>query len=143
MNLINELKFVAFFPCSLFPPYISSFPLFLCSDCHSCVNLSVWRELALHESVLVWPISSGYDVLNFFTQRKIATVCLCSQMALCPIPNSSDIRLMQKFAREKIIVSFLLEAGFKLGYPLQTILQSKPSSFELAGPGCHFPHIVV
>ena len=52
-----------FLPCSLFPSFISSFPLFLGSDCHSCMT-----------SVLAWPISLGYSVLNPFTQRKIATV---------------------------------------------------------------------
>ena len=39
--------FFVFFPCSLLPPFISTFTLFLGSECHSCVNLSIWRELAL------------------------------------------------------------------------------------------------
>ena len=38
---------ILFLPGSLFPPFIFFFNLFLGSDCHSCVNLSLWRELVL------------------------------------------------------------------------------------------------
>ena len=37
---------------------------------------------------------------------------------------------MQKFAREKLMASFFLEVGFKLGSPLKMILQSELSSSE-------------
>ena len=62
-------------------------------------------------------------------------------MALCPIPNSSEIfrligvALNTKISLRKTHGVFLLEARFKLGPPLKTILRSVHSSSELASPG--------
>ena len=44
-------------------------------------------------------------------------------------------RGQQKIMGEKLLASFSLDAGFKLGSPLKTILQSERSTSELAGPG--------
>ena len=70
--LCENAETVFFLPCSPFPPFISSFTLSFGSDCHSCVNLSVWRELVLCDICAC--MAHFFRLLdcvnNLFTQRK-------------------------------------------------------------------------
>ena len=82
--MLSQPKQPFFIPCSLLPPLISSFTLFLGSECHSCVNLSVWRDLVLCDiSACVTHFIRLFNVVNNpFKQRK-------DSYSLSPIDGAS------------------------------------------------------
>ena len=65
-----------FFPrCSLFPPFFSSFTIFLGLELHNSVNLSYTAGTSV-----TWSLACRahffrfWDVINLFTQREIASI---------------------------------------------------------------------
>ena len=131
---------ILIFPFFLFPPFISSFTIFLGSDCHSCINISctagassTWHQCLLDNFFILLVV-----VNNPLTQRK-------DSYSLSPIDGtfvqfqiSNDIfwrigsSFVQKVLRKKLLASFFLDAAFELGSPIKNNFIKQTLSIPLS-----------
>ena len=113
---------VCFFPlpCSLFPPYISSFSIFLGSDCHSCVKLSVRWELVLRDiTACVAHFFKFTKSLTFLLRKKqlqfvLNRRCFVQSQSLVTCELGSRLQC-KHFGHGKLMVSFCCQRDSNSG----------------------------